>query len=101
MVGKSKHPMYKRWKTMKHRCVDKYKAKWCSDKCIKVCKSWLTYDNFYKLRIKNGFQSNLDPDRIDDTKGYCPSNCQFISPRDNIRTNKLTLTCKWINLIGY
>ena len=88
MVAKSKHPIYKRWKSMKHRCNDKSKAKWYRDKGIKVCDEWLEYDNFYKWCIQNGFQKNLDLDRIDDTKGYCPSNCQFISHKENIRKIK-------------
>ena len=94
MVAKSKHPIYKRWKSMKHRCNDKSKAKWYRDKGIKVCKSWEKYENFYKWAIENGFQKNLDLDRIDDTKGYCPSNCQFIPHRDNIRKIKRRLKFK-------
>ena len=56
MVAKSKHPIYKRWKSMKHRCNDKSKAKWYKDKGITVCQEWLEYDNFYKWAIENGFK---------------------------------------------
>ena len=94
MVAKSRHPIYKRWKSMKHRCKDPKKAKWYRDKGITVCQEWLEYDNFYKWAIENGFKQNLDLDRIDDTKGYCPSNCQFISHRDNIRKIKRRLKFK-------
>ena len=73
---------------MKHRCVDPSKSTWYRDKGIKVCKSLLKYENFYKWAVRNGFQQNLDLDKIDDTKGYCPSNCQVIPHRDNIRKFK-------------
>ena len=33
----------------------------------------------------DGFQKNLDLDRIDDTKYYCPSNCQCIKHKENMR----------------
>ena len=94
MVAKSRHPIYKRWKSMKHRCKDPKKAKWYRDKGITVCQEWLEYDNFYKWCIDNGFKKNLDLDRIDDTKGYCPNNCQFISHADNIRKIKRRIKLK-------
>ena len=91
---KSKHPIYKRWKSMKHRCVDKTKKKWYKDKGIKVCKSWLKFKNFYKWCIHNGFKKHLELDRINPDLNYCPENCQFISHADNIRKIKRRIKSK-------
>ena len=78
------HPLYKRWCSMKHRCIDNEKKKWYKDKNICVCDEWLNYKNFYAWGIKNGFKEDLELDRIDENDDYKPSNCRWISHIENI-----------------
>ncbi len=85
---KSKYPkelretdIFKRWTGMKGRCNSKDKKKWYGN--ISVCDEWLDFNNFYKWSIENGFRKDLEIDRIDETKNYCPSNCQYITHREN------------------
>ena len=85
---------------MKHRCNDKSKAKYYRDKGIQVCNEWLEYDNFYKWCIDNGLKKNLDLDRIDDTKNYCPSNCQFITHKENIRKSSVEINLNKLLLLS-
>lgn len=80
------HPIYKRWCGMKGRCNDKNKKKWYGN--IKVCEEWLDYKNFYDWCLLNGFKQELEIDRIDETKNYCPENCQFITHKENTKKIK-------------
>ena len=75
------HPIYKRWCAMKGRCNDKNKKKWYGN--IEVCDEWKYYENFFHWSINNGFKSNLELDRIDETKNYSPDNCQYITHKEN------------------
>lgn len=49
---------------------------------IKICDEWLGrkgFKNFYNWAMKNGYQSSLTIDRIDNEKDYCPDNCRWVS----------------------
>lgn len=76
--GKSRE--YKAWKEMNKRCaqVNSKNYKWYGAKGITVCPEWQS--DFSK------FYSDLGPcpeyyelDRLDNTKGYEPSNCRWAS----------------------
>ena len=86
----TQHPIYKKWCYMKARCNAKSKEKWYKN--IFVCDEWLMYENFYHWCLNNGFDKKLELDRIDETKGYSPDNCQFITHKEN--------TLKIKNLFG-
>lgn len=70
---------------MLSRCEDadypKYKD--YGGKGIKVCKEWHNFNNFYKWCISNGARSDLFLDRIDNNGDYKPSNCRFITRKEN------------------
>ena len=80
------HPIYKRWCAMKCRCNAKNKARWYGN--IEVCEEWKHYEKFYHWCMNNGFDKNLELDRIDETKGYSPNNCQFITHAENTKKIK-------------
>jgi hypothetical protein len=50
---------------------------------IKVCKAWHKYEAFRDWALASGYQDNLTIDRIDNDKGYTPSNCQWITKSEN------------------
>jgi hypothetical protein len=49
-----------------------------------VCEEWLNYKNFFEWSMNNGFLPELELDRIDSDKNYCPENCQWITHLENI-----------------
>ena len=79
----TKHPLYIRWCSMKQRCKDVHKRNSYLDKHITVCDDWLNYAKFYEWSINNGFDTCLELDRIDASKGYSPDNCQWITHKEN------------------
>jgi hypothetical protein len=73
---------------MKQRCYspkDK-KYKYYGAKGITVCDEWLNdCQTFFEWALSNGYNDNLTIDRIDNDKGYCPDNCQWIIFAKNIQ----------------
>lgn len=71
---------------------------------IRICDEW--YDEkrkqkkmepFLKWALYNGYEDGLQIDRIDNNKGYYPSNCRFVSPMENGRNKR---NCKPITYNG-
>jgi len=79
---------------MTQRCWDKNAISYprYGGRGITVCKSWRNFDNFAKWALENGFDENLDLDRIDNSKGYYPENCRFITHTENMRNTRVNIT---------
>lgn len=79
------------WRAMKSRCYnpnnDHYK--YYGSKGITICDRWLnSFDNFY-IDNKDKYAIGLSIDRIDNNKGYYPSNVQWIPYGINSVKDKL------------
>lgn len=50
---------------------------------------------FVKWAVVNGYKQGLDIDRIDNSQGYNPANCRFITRQQNCwnKSNNVMLTC--------
>lgn len=95
--GKSKEHLYTIWCAMKQRCYySGYEHSKCyKSKGITVCDEWVNdYPAFRKWAMENGYHDQpkdtphgevLSIDRIDPSRGYEPSNCQWITCSDNVR----------------
>ena len=81
--------IYSEWKNMRNRCKPNHKhSKTYYYRGISVCEEWLnSFENFYEWAINNGYNDNLSLDRIDNDKGYSPSNCHWI-PFENQQCNR-------------
>ena len=84
--GMANTAVYTLWKNMKSRCSKNAGPKdkpiyW--DKGIRVCKDWEDFSNFYKW-AKDHWEAGLTIDRIDNTRGYRPDNCRFVSNQVNM-----------------
>jgi hypothetical protein len=79
--GMSKTPLYRVWCRMKG-CTSSpshQDFKYYGERGIVVCEEWQRFETFYAWAVSNGYQRGLTIDRIDSTRGYCPSNCQWIT----------------------
>lgn len=82
--GKRAHPLYARWQAMKGRCLNKSNSRYYDygGRGIGICKEWLIFINYYNDLIKL-YRYKMDLDRINNNRGYCKDNCQFVTSSKN------------------
>ena len=77
------------WAGMRDRCNRKSNQdyKYYGGKGIIVEDIWNDYLEFKRWSLLNGYEpnKNLQIDRIDGNKNYCPENCRWVSPTINQR----------------
>lgn len=73
--------LYRRWAAMKRRCKNQDDPTY-GGKGIRYDPSWESFENFYK-DMQEGFNPELEIDRIDVTKGYSKENCRWVSHNEN------------------
>lgn len=71
---------FKAWTSMKKRCLYKSHPAYnlYGGRGITICSEWMSFEQFYK-DMGNCPYSKGSIDRIDNTKGYEPSNCRWLS----------------------
>jgi hypothetical protein len=87
--------LYRIWAGMKRRCnnpaelnYERYGARG-----ISVCEEWNSSDGFLPFQewaLSNGYEDGLTIDRIENSLGYSPANCQWATPKqqsNNRRSN--------------
>lgn len=79
---------------------------------IVICPEWLySKDAFIKWSLDNGYNALLTIDRINNDGNYEPSNCRWITPKENVRNNSRTLKViygdeekplvEWCEILGF
>lgn len=80
--------LYETWCGMKKRCYNHNEPCYFryGGKGITVCDEW-KYDfmSFYNWSMENGYSDELTIDRIDNSKGYAPDNCRWITHAEQQR----------------
>lgn len=109
--------IYNIWRAMKQRCCNKNSSNYKNygKRGIRICQEWLDdFINFYNWALEHGYSDNLSIDRIDTNGNYEPSNCRWITLKEqnnnrrsnnNItigkKTQNLELWCKELHIKRY
>lgn len=72
-------PEYSIWTNMKSRCLNKNIGdyRYYGGRGITICDRWLKFENFFEDMGKR--PAGLTLERVNNTKGYFPSNCIWAS----------------------
>lgn len=94
--GDTDSRLYYIWENMRKRCYkpnsDRYKN--YGARGITICDDWKNnYSNFYKWAYSNGYNDNLTIERIDINGNYEPSNCTWITMKDQAKNRTSN---KWV-----
>lgn len=88
--GLTKTRLYRVWVGMKNRENNHDKQR-PTYKGKTMCKEWKnSFIKFKEWALLNGYQDNLTIDRIDNDKGYSPSNCRWATPKQQVRNRSNT-----------
>lgn len=78
--------LYKTWRNMLDRCNNSKNKEYhrYGGRGIKVCEEWeKNFSNFRDWAFSSGYSDDLTIDRVNNEKGYCPSNCQWLTRAEN------------------
>ena len=97
--GNVRHGLYREnkdlfnlWQTMKTRCENSNRENYerYGARGITVCEEWHEAKKFVEWALSNGYKKGLQLDRIDNSKGYSPENCRFVTPKENSKNRRNT-----------
>ncbi|MCB4860807.1 hypothetical protein K7W03_14525 [Sphingobium sp. PNB] len=82
------------WRGMHKRCTDPKDHRYSryGGRGISVCEEWSSFDVFKDWAFANGFDESLEIDRKDNSSGYSPENCRFVSHVENTRNRDISRT---------
>ena len=91
-MRKSNTRLYGIWRGIKRRCLNPnyHHFKNYGGRGITVCDEWLeSFKSFYDWAMSNGYQDDLSIDRIDNDKGYDPSNCRWVTMAEQNKNKRV------------
>lgn len=100
--GGSHTRLFKVWHSMKMRCLSPADNvyKYYGGRGITICGEWMEFVPFRDWAARTGYRTNLTIERIDNNKGYSPSNCKWATMREqgNNRRNNVRVTFSGLTL---
>ncbi len=91
--GMTETRLYRIWSAMKQRCENPntINYKYYGAKGVCVCEEWRRdFRAFYLWAISNGYTNDLTLDRIDANKNYEPSNCRWVTRKEQQNNTSYT-----------
>lgn len=93
---KDNQRLYDVWKGMRKRCYSEHHKdyRYYGKKGVVMCDEWKnSFDSFAEWAYSHGYKDSLTIERIDNSTGYCPENCTWItkSEQQQNRTDKILI----------
>lgn len=84
---------YHCWNGMMQRCYNPNTKRFYDygGRGIAVCDAWHDPREFGKWAETHGYSSGIQLDRIDNDGNYCPENCRFVTPKENMQNRRNTV----------
>ena len=76
---------------MMRRCRDARNSRYgdYGGRGIFVCREWVEdSESFFRWAKSHGYRTDLQLDRIDNSRGYSPSNCRFVTRKESQRNTR-------------
>lgn len=86
--------LYEIWQGMKSRCFYEKDARYSryGGRGITVCNEWKEdFKAFFDWSLENGYSENLTIDRIDNDRNYEPSNCRWVTMKDQSKNRSTNI----------
>ena len=87
-TAKNPARLYIIWISIKDRCFNLKEPafKYYGGRGITICPEWKNnYLAFKKWALSSGYKNNLTIDRVDNNGNYEPTNCQWLTKRENAK----------------
>ena len=90
--------LYEVWCSMKNRCNCPNTSHYIyyGGRGISVCDEWKSYPAFQKWALDNGYKDGLSIDRINNDGNYEPSNCRWVTQREQANNQRKTLKIEYM-----
>lgn len=93
-ITRKNRRLYRIWSGIKARCTnpkDQHHTNYY-DKGVSMCDEWLNNSKlFIEWSLNNGYEDDLTIDRIDPFGNYDPSNCRWITNKEQQRNKRNTI----------
>lgn len=96
--GQAHTRIYNIWNTMVARCHRKNTKAYpeYGGRGITVCDEWMNcFQSFYLWAMANGYNDELSIDRVDNDKGYSPSNCRWVTVYTQANNKRSNITVEY------
>jgi hypothetical protein len=104
--------IYMTWQNIIKRCKSKTDKsyKWYGGRGITICEEWANdFQSFYNWALENGYSDDLTIDRIDVNGNYEPSNCRWVTFKEQQRNKsnnvyieyngQIKTLCEWARVL--
>ena len=87
----TKTRIYRIWIGMRRRCYDPslQNYRYYGGAGVRVCEEWQQPETFFSWAFRNGYRDDLQIDRIDPYGHYEPSNCRWVTPKENANNRRM------------